>query len=154
MSKVYLALYKGRRDGKGFKVWKSRLGDWLTRKLTKGIYSHCEIAIKTETEFETPLYNCYSASVRDGGVRQKTMPLPREKWDLIELDNNINSVINFYLITQNQKYDWLGALGVVLKIPQNRQKYFCSEWCWEALGGKAGWRFSPNDLAVLFKTKT
>ena len=30
-------------------------------------------------------YECYSASLRDGGVRRKIMPLPSAKWDLIAL---------------------------------------------------------------------
>ncbi|HHE9974404.1 TPA: enoyl-CoA hydratase, partial [Haemophilus influenzae] len=38
-------------------------------------------------------------------------------------------------------------------IKQKRSKYFCSEWCFNAiLGGESGWRFSPNQLAVVFTT--
>ena len=35
---IYLALYKGRRDGSGWRVWCARATDWLTRKLTRGQY--------------------------------------------------------------------------------------------------------------------
>ena len=42
---IYLALYKGRRDGSGWRVWSARFTDWLTRQLTRGRYSHCEVVI-------------------------------------------------------------------------------------------------------------
>lgn len=41
---LYLALYKGNREGWGIASIKARFGDWITRKITRGIYSHCEIA--------------------------------------------------------------------------------------------------------------
>lgn len=78
-SQIYLALYKGRRDGTGIQVQAARLTDWATRRLTRGIYSHCEIAVA----LDSGRFECYSASIRDGGVRRKTMPLPPDKWDLL-----------------------------------------------------------------------
>ena len=80
---IYLALYKGRRDGSGWRVWPARFTDWLTRKLTRGQYSHAEIAVREHPQ--ASVYTCYSASIRDKGVRRKVMPLPTAKWDLIPL---------------------------------------------------------------------
>lgn len=158
MTKIYLALYKGKKSGWTPKAIAARLSDWLTRKLTKGQYSHCEIAIERQ-EFLVgdyhPIisYDCYSSSIRDGGVRCKNMPLDRDKWDLIELQGVTQAQINAYFAkTQGQKYDWWGALGIVLGIKQKRSKYFCSEWCFNVIkGSDQGWRFSPNDLAVIVK---
>lgn len=84
---IYLALYRGRRDGTGWRVWCARATDWLTRQITRGQYSHCEIAIRLPENDAagSPLYECRSASIRDGGVRVKTMPLPPDKWDVIPL---------------------------------------------------------------------
>lgn len=87
MYKVYLALYKG----SGGSLY-DRLTDWLIRKITKGKYSHCEIAVKKETNFTDrydceEYYECYSSSVRDGGVRKKVIHLDDGKWDLIKLNN-------------------------------------------------------------------
>lgn len=45
MSKVYLALYKGRKSGRTPKALAMRFADWVIRKATRGIYSHCEIAL-------------------------------------------------------------------------------------------------------------
>ena len=63
---IYLALYKGRRNGTGWRVWAARFTDGLTRVLTRGRYSHCEIAYGPA---EGGGYDCISSSVRDGGVR-------------------------------------------------------------------------------------
>ncbi|EDJ90013.1 hypothetical protein CGSHi22421_00812 [Haemophilus influenzae R3021] len=35
-TKIYLALYKGKKTGKNPNALLARLSDWLTRKLTKG----------------------------------------------------------------------------------------------------------------------
>ncbi len=151
-AKICLALYKGRRDGTGTQVWAARFSDWLTRKLTRGQYSHCEIAVDTgAAQFE-----CYSSSIRDGGVRMKTMPLPSEKWDLIELPDVAGSLKTnlaaVFAQTQGQRYDLAGALGVVFKTRQRSGRWFCSEWCGQVLGLSEPWRFSPNDLAVIARS--
>ena len=152
--KIYLALYKGRRDGTGARVWAARFTDWLTRKLTRGQYSHCEIAVALDGgQFE-----CYSSSIRDGGVRCKTMPLPAAKWDLIELPDSSGSLKTnlaaVFAQTQGQRYDLPGALGVVFKTRQRHDRWFCSEWCGQVLGLSEPWRFSPNDLAVIADSLT
>ncbi len=157
-TKIYLALYKGKKTGKKPAALLARLSDWLTRKLTKGKYSHCEIAVE-KYEFipgdPHPIitYDCYSSSIRDGGVRLKNMLLERDKWDLIELNNVTEADVKRYFnSTKGLKYDWWGAFGIILGIKQKRSRFFCSEWCFNAIrDSKEGWRFSPNQLAVIFK---
>lgn len=151
-NRIYLACYKGRRDGSGAQVWAARFTDWLTRVLTRGQYSHCEIAVALDGgQFE-----CYSSSIRDGGVRCKTMPLPAAKWDLIELPDSSGSLKTnlaaVFAQTQGQRYDLAGALGVVFKTRQRHDRWFCSEWCGQVLGLSEPWRFSPNDLAVIARS--
>ena len=150
---IYLALYKGRRDGTGAQVWAARFTDGLTRILTRGRYSHCEIAIRLDGQNSEPQYECYSASLRDKGVRMKTMPLPSEKWDLIALPDVAGSLkanlAAVFARTQGQRYDLAGALGVVFKTRQRHERWFCSEWCGQVLGLSEPWRFSPNDLAAV-----
>ena len=156
-TQLYLALYKGRRDGTGWRVWLARFSDWLTRFLTRGQYSHCEIAVRLpETELlqkTQPLetqYACYSASIRDKGVRRKVMPLPSAKWDLIALPDDVGGrLATLWAQTRGQGYDLPGAFGVVFGLPENRKRWFCSEWAGKALGLAESWRFSPNDLAVI-----
>ena len=147
---IYLALYHGHRDGTGLKVWAARFTDGLTRILTRGRYSHCEIAIRLAGQDSEPQYECYSASLRDGGVRRKTMPLPPDKWDLIALPDSVGERLQgLWQETQGQGYDLPGAFGVVFGLPENRKRWFCSEWVGKALGLAESWRFSPNDLAVI-----
>lgn len=145
---VYLALYKGRKKGKNLTALLSRFSDWLTRKLTKGEYSHSEVAIVNNGRTF-----CYSSSIRDGGVRKKEMTLDSEKWDLIKLERVSESQVRLYFEkTKGAKYDWWGAIGIVCGIRQKRSKFFCSEWCFNAIkGGDQGWRFSPNELFAIFK---
>jgi hypothetical protein len=147
MARVYLALYKNKRNWRKEPI--KAIADHITRFFTKGKYSHCEIAI----ERSASIYDCYSASVQDGGVRCKQIDVSNNiKWDLIPLDNVTEDQIKAYLSrTRGAKYDWWGALGIVLGMKQKRNKYFCSEWCFNAIhGGESGWYFSPNQLAAIF----
>ena len=148
---IYLALYHGHRGGTGWRVWAARFTDGLTRILTRGRYSHCELAVRLPETAGGQEYECYSASLRDGGVRMKTMPLPADKWDLIPLDDAVlhAHIVGLYLRTAGQGYDLPGAFGVVFGLPENRKRWFCSEWVGAALGLSESWRFSPNDLAVI-----
>lgn len=156
---LYLALYKGKKRG-----WKprdvlARLCDWATRKMTKGAYSHCEIAVKkskvTDHYHHEEWYECYSSSIRDGGVRSKVIDVSdSSKWDLIPLNTMTErQITTFFEQTKGKKYDLCGALGVVLRWRQRKSRYFCSEWCGELLGLKESWRFSPNDLAAIVGSK-
>ncbi|EDJ90109.1 hypothetical protein CGSHi22421_06683 [Haemophilus influenzae R3021] len=81
------------------------------------------------------------------------MCLEHEKWDLIELQNITEDQIKAYFEqTKNMRYDWWGAIGIVLGIKQKRSKYFCSEWCFNCIkNSNEGWRFSPNQLGAMFK---
>nr|DAK06857.1 MAG TPA: cysteine peptidase [Caudoviricetes sp.] len=147
---IYLALYRGRRDGSGWRVWCARSTDWITRALTRGRYSHCEIAVHEHPQ--ASVYTCYSASIRDSGVRCKVMPLPEAKWDLIPLPSTPEAheqLQRVWAATEGQGYDLMGALGIAFGLPQNRRRWFCSEWCATSLGFPEGWRWSPNDLAAI-----
>ncbi|MCB7131067.1 hypothetical protein LE270_03130 [Salmonella enterica subsp. enterica serovar Hillegersberg] len=141
MSQVYLAFYKGRSDHHGL----ARLSDWLTRLVTRGEYSHCELAV----EQGNGEFLCYSSSVRDKGVRRKQMPLPHDKWDLIALNALSISVEQFFRRNDAMKYDWLGAVGFVVFNRGRENKYFCSEFCADFLGLVDSWRYSPNMLHAL-----
>ena len=147
---IYLALYHGHRGGTGWHVWAARFTDGLTRVLTRGKYSHCELAVRLPETADGQEYECYSASLRDKGVRRKIMPLPSAKWDLIALPDSVGGRLHsLWEETQGQGYDLPGAFGVVFGLPENRKRWFCSEWVGKALGLAESWRFSPNDLAVI-----
>ena len=150
MAKIHLALYKGKKAVRHPRdVW-PRLSDGLVRLITRGPYSHCEIAV----ERSDGLFDCYGSSPRDGGVRMKTMPLPSEKWDLIALHTvDVCYVAAVFGQTRGRSYDWGGLIGVPLgrgAIAFNdTDKWFCSEWCAFVLDYAEPWRISPNTLAKL-----
>lgn len=146
MSQVYLAFYKGRADHHGL----ARLADWVTRVVTRGIYSHCELAIPLPGDE----FRCYSSSVRDKGVRCKVMPLPAEKWDLLPLSVPPSSVEAFFQQHRSMRYDWPGALGFVLFNRGRPDKFFCSEFCAEFLRLRDSWRWSPNLLHALISSRS
>lgn len=147
---IYLALYHGHRGGTGWRVRAARFTDSLTRVLTRGRYSHCEIAVRLPETADGQEYECYSASLRDKGVRRKIMPLPSAKWDLIALPDSVGGRLHgLWEETKGQGYDLPGAFGVVFGLRENRHHWFCSEWVGKALGLAESWRFSPNDLAVI-----
>ena len=149
MTTVYLALYKGRRDGAWYKpsVATARVSDWIIRTLTGSPYSHCELAVPCADG----QYDCYSSSIRDGGVRLKTMTLPPEKWDLIPVPATEAQVQAAFETTRGAKYDWLGATGVIARWRHDKRKWFCSEWCAMALGLPNPERFCPGSLADTIK---
>ncbi|MDK9603505.1 hypothetical protein [Lelliottia wanjuensis] len=138
MKQVYLAFYKGRTDHHGL----ARLSDWLTRWVTRGDYSHCELAVDQGNDE----FLCYSSSVRDKGVRRKAMSLPPDKWDLVPIKATSESVEAFFQQNDAMKYDWLGAVGFVIFNRGRKDKYFCSEFCADCLGLIDSWRYSPNML--------
>lgn len=148
---VYLALYRGRRDGAWYRpgVAAARLSDWIIRTLTGSPYSHCELAVPCAGG----QYDCYSSSIRDGGVRFKTMPLPPEKWDLIPVDASPEQVHEALAATFGAKYDWLGATGVIARWRHDKRKWFCSEWCAWTLGLANPERFCPGGLADWARAK-
>lgn len=157
-NRIYLAFYKHKRSF--FKEPLKAVADAVTRFFTKGKYSHCELVVE-RVEFGTgdhyaheTVFDCYSASIRDGGVRCKQIDVSDStKWDLVPLENIHETQIKIYFNrTSCAKYDWWGALGIVLGIKQKRSKYFCSEWCFNAIyNSEEGWRFSPNQLAAMVR---
>lgn len=92
MSQVYMAFYRGRAE-RFFSL--ARLSDWLTRQVTRGPYSHCELVER----LPDGLFICYSSSVRDKGVRSKRMPLPIEKWDLLPINADPLALETFFVST-------------------------------------------------------
>lgn len=146
-NKIYLALYKGH----GGDLW-DKVTDAVIRLFTWSRYSHCEIAV----EMDDGKFLCYSSSPRDNGVRNKIMPLPSEKWDLIDISSLITAkqVREYFVKTWHARYDVQGALGVALKIKEDKSKFFCSEWCYNVIFNRDdGFQYSPKDLGEAVKAR-
>ena len=131
-----LAFYKG----------KGTIVDKLIRWWTKSKYSHVELVINTDW---------YSISPRDSEVRCKQIHAKEGNWDFVDLPKtkDVEYVKKFYEQTKGAKYDWLGIFLSQL-IPlgiQNRNRWFCSEWCAEALQITNSNSYSPQDLFTTIK---
>lgn len=148
--KVYLAFYKGRKTGRRPADLAARFIDWVIRTATRSPYSHCEIAVKEDGQ--SHVCTCYSASPRDGGVRVKVMPLPPEKWDLVEMESIERAdLAEQFNETRGEKYDLIGAVCAGLDIPwHSSKKWFCSEWCGYVVGLPRPQIYTPAFLAGFF----
>ena len=120
---------------------------------TLGKYSHVEF-----------IYNDYVYLSNPGGVRVKPFKGKRN-FDIFEVDESVDpkAVLEFFKTVKGKGYDYLGILGQFFyarKI-QNNEKYFCSEFCLNAidyalnfkledngkkLSDKRNYAYSPNKL--------
>lgn len=149
MSAIFIAFYRGRSSRSAL----SRVKDWIVRAVTRSDWSHCEIAVGPLCYDAKTEFTCYSSSFRDGGVRAKKMPLPSDKWTLIEIDAPLRDVSDFYSRHAGKKYDVAGVLGFLLFLRENREKMFCSEFCAEFLRLNDAWRYSPGQLYALVSSE-
>jgi hypothetical protein len=109
--------------------------DKFISAVTSSKYSHCELVFSSG-EFG-------SASKRDGGVRLKMIE-QNSHWDIFDLKNEDGSEITpeqekmihyWFLINDEQKYDWIGAVGAYFNIDiAVYDKKFCSYVCASLLG--------------------
>ncbi|ENL7332356.1 hypothetical protein AB5T01_004222 [Escherichia albertii] len=142
---VFIAFYRGNSSRRGL----TRFKDWAIRIITRSIYSHCEI-VTGPNDYETHTqFVCRSSSWRDGGVREKRMALPIDKWDLVEINATPHEVAVFFEKLKGKKYDLAGVFGFLLFCRGNAEKWFCSEFCAEFLELRDAWRYSPGQLYAL-----
>lgn len=131
---MIIALYKA----------KDHLFNKATAWWTKGPYSH------TELIFGDGMSG--SSSFRDGGVRVKKIIYRPEKWDFIVVTNTwLEERAKFWFaIHDGEGYGTMGIVGHVWKpVPDDKNKWVCSEAVLAALGYEESWRFDPNDIAPM-----
>lgn len=111
---------------------------WYTRSK----YTHVEIILEDGY--------MYSSSPRDGGVRRKLHNRDNSSWDYIELDIDDTNIYEFYKMTKDKKYDYVGIFGFVIPFKDKTDAWFCSEWCVRALqisNVKSTWLVNPGKIA-------
>jgi len=124
---MQLALYRGPvgkpLDWRGLKAWGSHLAICL-RTLSR--HSHAELCING---------TCYSASVRDHGVRSKRIDLASGRWDVYALPGaDEAAALAWFARHKGQHYDWPGIVAWVLPVRQHAQRWTC----FEAVGAMLG----------------
>lgn len=112
-----------------------------------GPYSHAELVLGA---LPNGLFLCGSSSARDGGVREKVMPLPRASWDLIDLPvtrEMQNHALCWFDNHSGEPYDWAGLLGFIYRPYRDmRAAWWCDEAVAEALVIPDSWRYGVNTL--------
>lgn len=130
---VKLALYRGH----------GQIGNALIRWWTGSQYSHCELVVDDVW---------MSSTVRDGGVRSKTIDPHPGSWDFIELPwADPYKIVGFFEFTKGEEYGWLDLLRSQLfnQAYDYPRSAFCSEWCAAALGLPNPTSYSPKTLGEL-----
>lgn len=139
-----LAFYKG--DGTLF--------DRLVRFATRSPYSHVELIADAPAEphKQSFIATSISASLRDGGVRQKEIAFNPARWDFITLpDWPVVSSDDIWAAAKARlgyRYDVAGIL-FTFAVPLRRQssgRYFCSELIAAALLLPEPYTLAPGDL--------
>ena len=121
---IKIAFYKGR----------GRLRDRFIRWWTRSPYSHVELVLPNN-EGWIGIYPPDSPRVRKNVVNIYN----ESDWDFIELpvtEKQVESISEFYDLTRNQSYDWIGmTLSHVIPFRIKQiNKWYCSEWVAYALG--------------------
>lgn len=90
------------------------------------------------------------APLRYGGVRAKIIEPDPAVWDFLPLPWLQPAHVEQLLEQEaGAGYDWLGILGSqILPVGiQSRSRWFCSEFCAQAVGLERPQRYSPGQLA-------
>ncbi len=129
---------------------KNSLLDRIIRFATKSDFVHCAlVSVKNKT-----LFYGYS-SFMTGGVKSGWFGYDPDEWEFINLEGVTASHIKaFFEETKGRGYDYLGILGFIFGNPDNPKRYFCSEWCAEALMLNEPSSFSPGSLYNYIKENT
>lgn len=150
MQSLKLAFYKGNK-------LKNKDASWLDMAIciaTRSQYSHVELAY--HIDYKTNTAWVWSSSPIDGGVRNATIKLNPDHWDIYTVEGSMFTpeMHQWFRQHDGKKYDWFGALGVKFKIfKQDNNKWFCSEIIASYFGVKRPHRQSPKRLYNLLKPR-
>jgi len=126
-------------------VGPGRLSNAFIRRWQRSPASHCEMV--TRTTFGDPaaggnVFECWSASAMDDGVRCKVMRLNPAHWELYRLPFKAEPVREWFIAHEDCDYDLFGLLGFVWRPWRgSRRKFWCSEACAASIGMAEPWRF-------------
>lgn len=127
---IRVAFYKARGN----------LFDRLIRLWTGSPYSHCELVLGARWITSSP---------RDGGVREAQIEPDPQTWDFLDVpEADPERIEALFQAERGAGYDWLGiAFSQVLPLGlESRRRWFCSEFCAQALGLAHPARWSPGGL--------
>lgn len=148
MNQLRIAYYKGKRSENK----SATLLDWLICFFTRSRFSHVEIV----TDYNPHgLSRCVSSSPRDNGVRSAYIDLQSGHWEVYTIgegfDYTAEDVNEYFSKHLGKKYDWFGALGVVVPfINGKKNRWFCSEIAADFFGLDEPSEKHPRDVFEYF----
>lgn len=111
----------------------------LVRWIDGGPYSHVELIFADGMSA--------SASYLDGGVRFKRIEFDPDHWEIIEVGGDEATARAWFVAHEGRGYDLMGTARFLFGvIPQDPDKWFCSEAVAAALGLRDSWRYGPCGL--------
>ena len=136
---VKVLFYKGRRCENNSATLFDNFICWLTDSR----FSHVELAFDTSEPY---VYECWSSSTRDGGVRVKRIDTSSENWVILSVDKDVSA--HKLLAERGKKYDYTGLIGAVLTSEQfqNEKRRFCSEFVGAMLDMPDAYLLTPEEL--------
>ena len=122
---------------------KSLIG-FLISAWTLGNYSHCEFIYNNEVYLANP-----------GGVRKQVYKY-KKNFDIYELDECIEAqdILDFFEEVKGAGYDYQGILGsqfLWFLNSQDEKKYFCSEFCLNAIDYALQFSLTWNFIELKYK---
>lgn len=144
MSRVQLALYRGPGTTMAHRLAHVITVAVLTLRAARWCpWSHAELVIDGR---------CHSSSVRDGGVRSKTIDLNTGRWDVIDLPAvDADAALRRFTLREGLGYDWPGALRWGLPFLRQRPR---ADYCFEVVAHMLGLpqpsTWTPLDLLAHF----
>ena len=129
--------------------WLARFGWAITRYTQKGPYGDVTHVEAIHAEHADGTVTMASASLRDGGVRAKTVRLNPAHWMIADVPQwDVQDSIDFLAQTNGAPYDWRGAWATRLPGSGDDSAWFCNEWV-SAPFLQASDTFGPHHLASI-----
>ena len=143
MNRLLLGMYLGKKKHNVNTTWLDRLICFATNS----IYSHAELIYEYDDLSTRGI--SWSCSPRDKGIRKLDLNYNSGHWHVYEFFTTKNSqyVDEWFSQRQHIRYDYLGALGVVVPfVKQQNSRLFCFEAIAMCLGWSDASKLDADEL--------
>lgn len=147
---MLVALYIGPHTADTFLVRASWKTIRLVQKGPLDIVTHVEAIHAVHSDGRVTIA---SSSLRDKGVRAKTVRLNVDNWIIVDVPQwNVQKSIHWFDYHDGDAYDIRGALATVLPGKGSSDRWFCNEAVGASVGLLHPETFGPNQFAAIALT--
>lgn len=127
----------------------ARAGYGITRFAQKGPFDHVTHTEAIHAEYPGGEVLIASSSLRDGGVRSKTVALTPRNWLITDVPQwDVSLSKEHFERTKDDGYDLRGALATQLPGSPQAGRWFCNQWVTRPYLAAAA-TFGPHHIAAL-----